>query len=108
MRYMLHLIIRGPLWAVWARRSGSVVCPNPQAVENPALLKTLCPIIPTINGAITPRSMGAWANNRNYLDNWAMAINQQGTATITGGTTSTTALQFAATAGSSTPTSLQA
>ena len=33
---------------------------------------------------------------RNYLDNGAMAVNQQGTATITGGTTSITALQFAA------------
>ena len=33
---------------------------------------------------------------RNYLDNGAMVINQQGTGTITGGTTSITALQFAA------------
>jgi hypothetical protein len=42
-------------------------------------------------------SVAAPANTpRNLLSNGQMAINQQGTATVTGGTTSITALQFAA------------
>lgn len=50
--------------------------------------------------AITTSQLAAfsqnWSNPRNYLDNGAMRINQQGTGIITGGTTTTTALQFAA------------
>ncbi len=39
---------------------------------------------------------GSWGDPRNFLDNGAMAVNQQGTSSITGGTTSITALEFAA------------
>ena len=49
--------------------------------------------------SITVGQLGALAADpfpRNYLDNGAFAVNQQGTGAITGGTTSITALQFAA------------
>lgn len=50
--------------------------------------------------AITTAQLAAFgqpgSNPRNYLDNGAMRINQQGTGVITGGTTTVSALQFAA------------
>ena len=65
--------------------------------QNPADIALIVnTLVNSINSGVTPNSMAPPAQNRNFADNGGMNINQQGTGTITGGTTTITALQFAA------------
>jgi hypothetical protein len=88
LAFLAAILIAAPAWAA------SIVAPT--NLDVPGMTNALAQYNALVNAGITPNSMAPPVLGRNYLDNGAMAVNQQGTATITGGTTSITALQFAA------------
>src|ERR1700676_5464117 len=61
-------------------------------IQFPSDLPDVNGLINNINSSVTPQSMGALSNFRNFLDNGAMQIAQRGTGAQTGGTTSGCAL----------------
>lgn len=68
--------------------AGAANLPLLTGPQDPSQLNaTINALIQSINGGVTPQSMGSFSNFRNYLDNGGMVVQQRGTGTATAATT---------------------